>query len=273
MRRESDILAELAVRCLIEEAELTPKPGLVDLRGSGSHRDMTLGLLRASALALRPGFAAIAEASRGRAPDAGLRAEIGALGRESESRMMEATGGVNTHRGAIWTLGLLVAAASSLGGRPDARAVAGRAGEIARIGDPALAGRMPPSNGRAVYRRYAIAGAREEAMLGFPHIVRCALPVLEGAEALTGAVLLNALLAAMSGLPDTCIVHRGGPQALRRVQEAARGVLALGGMGTGAGQEAYARLEAMMLAGRLSPGGAADLLAGALFLRRLREAS
>ena len=77
----------------------------------------------------------------------------------------------------LWVcLGLLVAAAASLGSRADARSVARRAGEIAAIEDPALAGRVPPSNGVQVFRRYAIAGAREEARQGFPHIVRCAKP-------------------------------------------------------------------------------------------------
>ncbi|MGO4332204.1 triphosphoribosyl-dephospho-CoA synthase, partial [Cupriavidus sp. M-11] len=105
-------LADLAVAALIDEAALSPKPGLVDSRGNGAHDDLSLALMCRSARALHPAFAAMAAAGLQAAqPGVALREQLGALGREAEAAMMRATGGVNTHRGAIWSLGLLLGAA------------------------------------------------------------------------------------------------------------------------------------------------------------------
>lgn len=99
-------LADLAVTALVDEAELSPKPALVDRRGQGAHQDLSLGLMLTSAQALRPCFQAMAEAAKLGLPAADLRRLIGRLGRDGEAAMLSVTGGVNTHRGAIWALGL-----------------------------------------------------------------------------------------------------------------------------------------------------------------------
>src|SRR5215207_2412191 len=106
------VVAELAVRALVEEAEPTTKPALVDRRGGGAHDDMDLDMLRCSAYALRPTFGALADRAHRCAPSRRLREELAAIGRRGEGAMFAVTGGVNTHRGAIWTLGLLTAAAA-----------------------------------------------------------------------------------------------------------------------------------------------------------------
>ncbi|HBT4704474.1 TPA: triphosphoribosyl-dephospho-CoA synthase MdcB, partial [Klebsiella quasipneumoniae subsp. similipneumoniae] len=108
-------LADTASACLIDEARLSPKPGLVDSRGSGAHQDLTLALMERSARSLQPTFHALAQQSWRRPADIALRETVGRLGREGEAQMMQATGGVNTHRGAIWALGLLVSAVAMLG--------------------------------------------------------------------------------------------------------------------------------------------------------------
>jgi len=106
-------LADLAVDALIDEADLSPKPALVDRRGNGAHSDLHLGLMHASALALWPAFKEMAEAALVfGAVGLPLREALGRIGREGEQAMLATTGGVNTHRGAIWALGLLVAAAA-----------------------------------------------------------------------------------------------------------------------------------------------------------------
>ena len=119
-------LARLAVSALQREARLTPKPGLVDARGPGAHTDMDLPMLLASAEALEPFFAQIADAAASLAWDVALREEIGAVGRSGEAAMLATTGGVNTHRGALWTLGLLVAGAAHARS-PEAHETASRA--------------------------------------------------------------------------------------------------------------------------------------------------
>ena len=106
-------LGWLAHSALVAEACLTPKPGLVDRRGPGAHRDLSLALLLASAEALRPAFTAMAAlASDPDLPPQALRLGLADIGREAEADMLRATGGANAHRGAIWSLGLGCGAAA-----------------------------------------------------------------------------------------------------------------------------------------------------------------
>src|SRR6204780_5584050 len=156
--RRNHALAALAEQALIAEAELTPKPGLVDRRGSGAHSVLSLHLMRLSATSLRPFFAAMGAISTGRDLDISLRQDLAAIGRNAERKMYQVTGGVNTHKGAIWNLGLLVAAAA----RSDVThsgEIAADAGTIARLPDrpqPALI-----THGDMGRKRYGInAGAR-----------------------------------------------------------------------------------------------------------------
>lgn len=110
---DSQLLADMAVEALIDEVNLTPKPALVDRRGSGAHNDLTLELMERSAKSLGPMFDAMAQAAKHHGKVClALREDIGEIGRQGEKTMMLATNGVNTHRGAIWALGLMVTAAA-----------------------------------------------------------------------------------------------------------------------------------------------------------------
>src|SRR6266576_4103578 len=126
--RLATYLASLAVRALIEEAELTPKPALVDRRGPGAHTDLSLTLMKRSARSLGPSFELMALASFRQIPSQTLREDLGAIGRWAEQSMMHTTGGANTHRGAIWSLGLLLSAVAMGANSPDA--VAHRARQL-----------------------------------------------------------------------------------------------------------------------------------------------
>ncbi|WP_410013214.1 triphosphoribosyl-dephospho-CoA synthase [Sodalis sp. C49] len=260
-------LAALAVTALIEEARLSPKPGLVDSRGPGAHQDLSLALMERSAHSLRPTFYRLALHSWQRPPDMALRQEIGRLGRMGERHMMSATGGVNTHRGAIWALGLLVSASAMLGGRGTAADIAAHAARLAVLPDAAQPKSF--SKGQRATQRYQVPGAREEAIGGFPHITDRALPQLRRSR-LAGAgepqARLDALMAIMTTLTDTCVLSRGGMAALAAMHRGAAAVLAAGGTGSPAGRAALAALERRMLADNASPGGAADLLAATFFL-------
>lgn len=264
-------LADLAMQVLIDEADLSPKPGLVDRRGNGAHQDLHLGLMHASARSLWPTFRAMAEAAQAEGEVSQvLREAVGRLGREGEAEMLRVTGGVNTHRGAIWALGLLTAAAA-LEGDASAEAIAMTAAALARLDDPAAA-HNPNSHGARVCRRYGVPGAREQAQQGFPAIIAHGLPQLlasrrEGAGEQNAR--LDALLAIMGTLSDTCVLHRAGLEGLQRMQQGARAVLGAGGAASLAGRRQLRELDRDMLALNASPGGAADLLAATLFLDRL----
>jgi triphosphoribosyl-dephospho-CoA synthase len=266
-------LADHAVAALVDEAMLTPKPGLVDLRGAGAHRDLSWPLMCASACALRPAFGAMALAGLQMPGDAPrLRRRIGAIGREGEAAMMAASGGVNTHRGAIWALGLLVTAAAA-SGRTDPGAIAAHAGRLAGITDPDAPLRTGHKGERACIE-HGVGGARGQARAGFPHVVEHALPMLALARARGDAehhARVNALLAVMATLDDTCLLARGGRKALAAVQHGARRVLAAGGIAASNGRRAFDALEQGMRRLHVSPGGAADLLAAALLLDRIQQ--
>ncbi|WP_323141919.1 triphosphoribosyl-dephospho-CoA synthase [Massilia phyllosphaerae] len=263
-------LAGLAVDALVDEAMLTPKPGLVDMRGSGAHSDLTWLLMCRSACALYPAFLRMAEAGAGIDDPALLRRRIGAIGREAEAAMMAATGGVNTHRGAIWALGLLVTAAAR-GSGLDAAAIAHQAGLLACIDDPG-APASTGNKGELACRTHGVGGARGQARAGFPAVIGAALPMLRLSRARgdgEAQARVNALLAIMTTLDDTCLLARGGSRALHATRSGARRVLALGGIATPHGRAALRGLEARMRRLHVSPGGAADLLAAALLLDRI----
>jgi len=266
-------LARYAVDALVDEAMLTPKPGLVDMRGSGAHHDLSWLLMCRSAHALHPAFLRMAEAGACITDPLLLRRRIGAIGREAESAMMAATGGVNTHRGAIWALGLLVTAAAQCDPGADAATVAAAAGALAAIDDPGAPARTG-NKGELACRTHGVGGARGQARAGFPAVLHGALPMLRQARARGDSeaqARVNALLAVMATLDDTCLLARGGRPALAATQAGARRVLALGGVKSAAGRVALRALEKRMRRLHVSPGGAADLLAAALLLDRLER--
>jgi len=223
-----------------------------------------------SAHSLTPTFQALAQQSWQRPADIALRQTVGRLGREGEQQMMKATGGVNTHRGAIWALGLLVSAVAMQGGDASAQTVADTAARLAKLPDDAAPKVF--SKGLRATHRYRVPGAREEAQQAFPHIMQRALPQLRLSR-LHGSseaqARLDALMAIMTSLTDTCVLSRAGMEGLDAMQDGARAVLNAGGCATPAGQLALATLDRQMLALNASPGGAADLLAATLFLDRV----
>lgn len=270
----SDRLADLAVDALIDEADLSPKPALVDRRSSGAHTDLHLGLMHASALSLWPAFKEMADAATSIGDvNPQLRETIGRFGREGEAAMLRTTHGVNTHRGAIWALGLLVTAAAL---NPDDLSSAGlcqRAAHLALISD-----RHQPvtlSHGRAVTQKYGAKGAREQAQMGFPAVTQAGLPQLARSRAAGHGeqnARLDALLAIMSTLTDTCVLHRAGEEGLQAMHNGAQQVLAAGGSATLGGRRALNQLDQRLLSLNASPGGAADLLAACLFIDSLEPA-
>lgn len=284
-------LAASATGALLREVAAAPKPGLVDRDGPGCHRDMDFMTFADSALALGPAFGACAAAgyraaARGEAvdiPDAALWAELRTLGLEAERRMLDATGGVNTHRGALFSLGLLCAGAGAglaegfSGGALAARARRVVSGLCAGLPDRELPGRRSgtpggggASHGESAFLVYGARGIRGVAEDGFSVLDRGALDALRsrtphGRMPDDGACV-SALLSLMGEVEDTNVLHRAGPEGLALMRDGSRAVIAAGGMDTGPGRRALADLARVFAASRISPGGCADLLSAAIFL-------
>ncbi|MEZ1324629.1 triphosphoribosyl-dephospho-CoA synthase [Pseudomonas fluorescens] len=269
----ADRLADLAVDALIDEADLSPKPALVDRRGNGAHTDLHLGLMHASALSLWPAFKEMAEAAVAIGEvDLTLREAIGRIGREGEQAMLTTTNGVNTHRGAIWALGLLVTAAALEPQSSSANAVSLRAARLALLDDRYAP--KPLSHGAQVALRFGARGAREEAQLGFPSVLQRGLPQLKRSRANGHGeqnARLDALLAIMTDLADTCVLYRAGEEGLQAMQHGAQAVLDAGGSASLSGRRRLHELDQQLIALNASPGGAADLLAATLLLDRIEH--
>lgn len=261
-------MASLARQALIAEAELTPKPGLVDRRGAGAHSDLSLAMMRLSALAIEPYFREMALLSAGVRPTQGIRDQLAAIGRNAERAMFRVTGGSNSHKGAIWALGLLISAAAMQSDENrTASEIAATARALASFEDRA-APRLV-SHGDVVAKRYGASGARGEALQGFPPIVDIGLPTLRRKRA-SGATehvaRLDTLLSIMARLDDTCLLYRGGTDALIRAKKSALAVERAGGVGTQIGRQQLILLDCQLRDLRVSPGGSADLLAATIFL-------
>jgi triphosphoribosyl-dephospho-CoA synthase len=196
-------------------------------------------------------------------------------GLDAEARMLEATGGINTHRGAIFMLGLLCASAGAVtacGGRPTPALL--RETLRARWGDAlaARAHREPTLPGGLAARRYGLRSASQEAAAGFPVLFETAVPAMQSAIACglsRQQVRLDTLFTIIAVLDDCNLAHRGGMEGLRYAQRAANGFLASGGAAQPDATAAARKIGAEFVRRRLSPGGAADTLAAACWMRRL----
>ena len=256
--------ARLAIACLHTELTLYPKPGLVSPVDNGSHTDMNAAHFMRSLFALRHYFKRICQAGIDDAPFS----ELKRLGVAAEATMLRASGGINTHRGAIFSLGLLCAAI----GRTHAQRVAFhapglRAVLLMRWGQELGAhthGGGDDSHGLRAAALHAVSGAREEAALGLPSVFEVGLPALLrtlGAGRSMRLARIDALFALMAHISDTNVVHRGGTRGAGIVRSAAQAFIAAGGTADGGWEARALDCHRRFIAMGLSPGGAADLLA------------
>ena len=265
--RDVGAIAASAVHCLLLELETWPKPGLVSHVDPGSHDDMDADTFRISTAAIAPYFHALADAGAGGCGMGRLRV----IGLDAEAAMLAATSGVNTHRGAIFGLGLLCAAAGArAGGRVDPALSLGAA--VSRLwGDSIVDGPvLLHSHGSKARRRFGAGGARMEAAQGFPSVYEVGLPALRkgarGAPDDHEAARVEACFALIAALEDTNLLHRGGMSGLRFARRATRKFLDEGGVGRPGWRERARLVHESFVARWLSPGGSADLLAMTLFV-------
>ncbi|MGA7748787.1 MAG: triphosphoribosyl-dephospho-CoA synthase, partial [Gallionella sp.] len=241
---------------------------------NGAHLDMDAATFVRSLFSLRGYFVAIAVAGM---RDAGF-AELQQLGVAAESQMLRATRGINTHRGAIFTHGILAAAAGCASARnmvpsdENLRAIvtANWSSDLRAI---AVACTATPSHGQLMAARHAVTGARGEALLGFPSIFEIALPGLRGALARgadTRKALLHTFFVLLAVTLDTNVLFRGGAEGLQFIQTQAKDFLERGSVFEPGWQQRAESLHRQCSEKNLSPGGSADLLAAAWFIHQLQ---
>ena len=278
-RYVADHVANLAKAALLAELETWPKPGLVSHVDSGSHTDMDASTFRASATAIAPFYDQLAVAG---AAGSGMNA-LREIGVEAERAMMAATCGVNTHRGAIFGLGLICAAAGAVWSGTAGAGLQWRANVLGatvrqRWGQAIMRGPIPlHSHGTNALHLFGAGGARAQAAAGFPHAIEVGLPALRLGRRLAPddpeAARVQSFFAILASIEDTNLLYRGGIDGLRYAQEAAAAFLGQGGVELPNWREQAGSIHRSFVDRRLSPGGCADLLAITLLLDALEAHS
>lgn len=271
VRALSREVARRAVRALYIELALYPKPGLVSFIDTGSHADMDAATFLRSLFSLRHYFARICQAGCEGAPFA----ELKALGIAAEKRMLAATRGINTHRGAIFCVGLLCAAMGRLRAQNMTLTPAALRTALLLHWSEELSAHTQASgdsHGLQAAAMHAASGAREEGALGFPSVFEVGLPALQRTLARGAPMLharIDALFALMAHISDTNVYHRGGADGARHVRDASERFIERGGTLHPQWREAALDCHRQFVERRLSPGGAADLLAATCFVHSL----
>lgn len=243
------LLAKLATMALQSELDTSPKPGLVDTIDAGAHQDMDYNLMCRSIRVLHPHFVALAQL--GYQEKLPTSEEIRRLGLEAEREMLLATDNVNTHKGALFAMGLvLIAAAHNYYIRGVIQEQPLRA-DICRLAAdfPAPQG----THGDAVRRQYNVGGALAQAAAGYTDLFADWLPYLRQLKGDTFAAH-KTLLYIMTTLDDTNILHRKGAQVAFEVKEEARALL------SNFSEAALIKLNQRYIKENISPGGSADIL-------------
>ncbi|MGN0204623.1 MAG: citrate lyase holo-[acyl-carrier protein] synthase [Coprococcus sp.] len=284
-----DAKVERALRtALLGEVYTTPKPGLVDLHDTGAHKDMTVATFEKSTEAIIPWLVKMFDTGHywNSSPD-GLFPAIKPLGLQAERAMLKATNGVNAHKGAIFTLGILTAAAGYCYGKGnkgfDSDLILNTAAEMTcaqlKKEYTVMDRKKAVTNGEILYQRYGEKGIRGEVEKGFPVLKNVTLPVMKNmmemaADADTkNELCVQILLLCIVYLTDTNVLSRSGftYDNLYWLQKQAADILKMGGAFSQQGMAAIAELNQQCIEKNISPGGCADMLAATIYLTELEQ--
>ncbi len=286
--RLPELLSGMAVISMLKEAVLSPKPGLVDDINSGSHEDMDINHFVESSYSLKPYFEDLVKYClktyyEGRRIVISQYTEM--RGKEAFREMMAATGNVNTHKGAIFTMGLMVLAVTEFMLRHSAvpdfkdreelkKIVSMNAvsyfSEVMPDSDDKQSDFNAESNGMKVRKMYGSETIVEEAEDGYPTLFGRGLDTFMHSLELgfdKKRCLLHVLISTMTVLSDSNVLKRGGTEGLKLVQNEARKIYE--NMENMSDEEFYGSLQKadqLFISHKLSPGGSADLLMALIFI-------
>ncbi len=267
---DSTMIAEFAVRSLLYEVSVTPKPGLVDRSNNGSHHDMDFYSFLNSSAALWPYFKQCAYLGIGYTDKDDLNELFYALrkaGKTAENNMLHAANGVNTHKGAIFTMGIVCAAIGATNpiSRCDAGVILEKCAQITKgLVKSDYAGITPDNaftSGQKFYIKYGITGVRGEVESGLPSVLNYGFPTLERLLDMglsndhAGAI---ALISIMANMTDTNLIARSDRQTQLDCMSRAEKLLNGDKLPS---IDDISEMDYDFIFRNLSPGGSADLLA------------
>ncbi len=271
VRREAQIakrLSSFALRAILSEISLTPKPGLVDKLSNGSHADMDFQTFINSSAAISGWFEELFRVGLNFKDDKLTKAlpVIRNIGLQMESAMYEVTDHVNTQKGIIFLMGISLFSCGILYAESDRFEMdlfRGIVKDICKnLVRKELTNTAKPENshGEDVFQKYGFSGARGEAESGFETVFEIGLPQLANMLKMNDQALTNCFLAIASRNNDTNILYRGGPDELKSFQELCKTALDC------FADTNYAAIGEFCWQKNISPGGSADLLAISIFL-------
>ena len=260
-------IAQNALKALLYEVVTNPKPGLVDPVDVGSHPDMNVYMFIDSSLSLRKYFVQAAEIGFNFAGQ-DLRQMFELLrqaGIKAEKTMFAATNNVNTHKGAVFSLGLFVCASSYC------QKHGGNEFEIIQMMTKGLVkhdlGKKSETAGERQFLQYGKGGVRAEAEAGYPLVRDVALPFLAQTSGDLNTRLLDTLMKIVSEIEDSNLIKRAGNvEVIDWAHKQAQKYLSLGGYGTQAGKQFMLELNRIFKEKNYSLGGSADLLIITIFM-------
>ncbi|MBC8587245.1 triphosphoribosyl-dephospho-CoA synthase CitG [Paratissierella segnis] len=274
----------LATKSMLYELAATPKPGLVDRSNSGAHNDMDIFTFIDSSLSINTYFCECAKVGYEYNEDdySNLLNSLRPIGIVAEKKMFEATKGVNTHKGLIFSLGLISAVSGVIYKKTNSiyinsckvsrlmREVAkGLTNELSNIEN-----KSKLTYGEILYKKYGIQGIRGEAESGFETVLEHSLPLfislINENKYHINDILVQVLLSLMVNTEDSNILGRHDIDTLIYVKEKAKHAIGLGGYLTYEGQNYVREMDKDFIKRGISPGGAADLLAITIMLHMLQ---
>lgn len=266
--------AKLAIRALLYEVCTTPKPGLVDCVNSGSHKDMDIFTFMNSASALFPYFETCVKIGKqtSNLPAAVTFTRLRSAGKKAEADMFSATKGINTHKGAIFSIGILCSALGRLS-RNQWKMPEIILKECAVIAEGLvdsdfsnLTKENAVTSGQKLYLQYHITGIRGQIEAGLPAVQYAGLPILK--KGLANGLNMNdagcaALLTLMVSTTDTNLIARSDITTQQKTVQTIKEILI---QTPYPDKQILEQLDQIFIEKNLSPGGSADLLAICYFL-------
>jgi len=290
LKKYARLMARYAEEAILSEVILSPKPGLVDSLDAGAHKDMDIYTFLLSATSLYDGFYDFSKAGllhEGTKQE--LFMKIRPIGMDVEKRMFEATGNINTHKGIIFSMGIVLSAAGYyLKDKSDDEIESFNASDteavflliremtagLVKKDFKNLPEKTKYTHGETLFLKHGFTGIRGEAEEGYPVVRLDALPKLrqmKDSEFSFEEKLLEILLLLMSITEDSNVVSRGGIEALSYVKSQAKSFLEKGGMKNPDSREILKQMNEDFVVRNISPGGSADLLSIVIFFGKLEK--
>lgn len=266
-------IANISIKSMLYEVSATPKPGLVDRSNSGAHKDMDFFTFINSTSVLYSYFYSCTEIGINFKDEdyRDLLRDIRPIGMDAESDMFKATNGINTHKGMIFSLGIIVAALGSLFKeyrevKYSSGLLKNRVMEIAKgICRELKTDNKEPTYGETLFKEHGIMGIRGEVESGFPTVVEISLPIftdlIEKETYHINTILVHVLIHLMKYTEDSNILGRHDMDRLEYTKAQASKAIELGGYLETKGREYIRDMDRDFIEKYISPGGAADLLA------------